>query len=126
MNESIDSIQTSMAIGLFNTKQQSITAHKKAKRVLFPLEYSNNFLDNFKSVRLSSVPYPTQDRQRGQADLDSVEFHRRKLRETGTTEPIWIAQKGNLHILLDGAHRLAAAARENVKQLPAYIVIVKV
>jgi hypothetical protein len=125
MNESIDSIQTSMAIGLFNTKQQSITAHKKAKRVLFPLEYSN-FLDNFNLVRLSSVPYPTQDRQRGQADLDSVEFHRRKLRETGTTEPIWIAQKGNLHILLDGAHRLAAAARENVKQLPAYIVIVKV
>jgi len=125
MNESIDSIQTSMAIGLFNTKQQAINAHKKAKRVLFPLEYSN-FLDNFNLVRLSSVPYPTQDRQRGQADLDSVEFHRRKLRETGTTEPIWIAQKGNLHILLDGAHRLAAAARENVKQLPAYIVIVKV
>ena len=121
MNESIDSIQTSMAIGLFNTKQQAINAHKKAKRVLFPLEYSN-FLDNFNLVRLSSVPYPTQDRQRGQADLDSVEFHRRKLRETGTTEPIWIAQKGNLHILLDGAHRLAAAARENVKQLPAYIV----
>ena len=121
MNESIDSIQTSMAIGLFNTKQQSITAHKKAKRVLFPLEYSN-FLDNFNLVRLSSVPYPTQDRQRGQANLNSVEFHRRKLRETGTTEPIWIAQKGNLHILLDGAHRLAAAARENVKQLPAYIV----
>ncbi len=125
MNESIDSIQTSMAIGLFNTKQQAINAHKKAKRVLFPLEYSN-FLDNFNLVRLSSVPYPTQDRQRGQANLDSVEFHRRKLRETGTTEPIWIAQKGNLHILLDGAHRLAAAARENVKQLPAYIVIVKV
>jgi len=121
MNESIDSIQTSMAIGLFNTKQQAINAHKKAKRVLFPLEYSN-FLYNFNLVRLSSVPYPTQDRQRGQADLDSVEFHRRKLRETGTTEPIWIAQKGNLHILLDGAHRLAAAARENVKQLPAYIV----
>lgn len=126
MNESIDSIQTSMAIGLFNTKQQAINAHKKAKRVLFPLEYSNNFLDNFRSVRLSSVPYPTKDRQRGQADLDSVEFHRRKIRETGTTEPIWIAQKGSLHILLDGAHRLAAAARENVKQLPAYIVIVKV
>lgn len=121
MNESIDSIQTSMAIGLFNTKQQAINAHKKAKRVLFPLEYSN-FLDNFNLVRLSSVPYPTQDRQRGQANLDSVEFHRRKLRETGTTEPIWIAQKGNLYILLDGAHRLAAAARENVKQLPAYIV----
>jgi len=125
MNESIDSIQTSMAIGLFKTEKQAINAHKKAKRVLFPLEYSN-FLDNFNLVRLSSVPYPTQDRQRGQANLDSVEFHRRKLRETGTTEPIWIAQKGNLHILLDGAHRLAAAARENVKQLPAYIVTVKV
>jgi hypothetical protein len=125
MKESIDSIQTSMALGLFNTKKQAINAHKKATRVLFPLEYSN-FLDNFNLVRLSSVPYPTQDRQRGQANLDSVEFHRRKLRETGTTEPIWIAQKGNLHILLDGAHRLAAAARENVKQLPAYIVIVKV
>jgi hypothetical protein len=121
MKESIDSIQTSMALGLFNTKKQAINAHKKAKRVLFPLEYSN-FLDNFNLVRLSSVPYPTQDRQRGQANLDSVEFHRRKLRETGTTEPIWIAQKGNLHILLDGAHRLAAAARENLKQLPAYIV----
>ena len=122
MNESIDSIQTSIALGLFNTKQQAINAHKKAKRVLVPLEYSNNFLDNFKSVRLSSVPYPTKDRQRGQADLDSVAFHRRKIRETGTTEPIWIAQKGSLFILLDGAHRLAAAARENVKQLPAYII----
>ena len=122
MNESIDSIQTSIALGLFNTKQQAINAHKKAKRVLFPLEYSNNFLDNFKSVRLSSVPYPTKDRQRGQADLNSVEFHRRKIRETGTTEPIWIAQKGSLFRLLDGAHRLAAAARENVKHLPAYIV----
>jgi hypothetical protein len=121
MNESIDSIQTSMAIGLFNTKKQAISSHKKATRVLFPLEYSN-FLDNFNLVRLSSVPYPTQDRPRGQANLDSVEFHRRKLRETGTTEPIWIAQKGNLYILLDGAHRLAAAARENVKQLPAYII----
>ena len=122
MNESIDSIQTSIALGLFNTKQQAINAHKKAKRVLFTLEYSNNFLDNFQSVRLSGVPYPTKDRQRGQADLNSVEFHRRKIRETGTTEPIWIAQKGSLFILLDGAHRLAAAARENVKQLPAYIV----
>ena len=122
MNESIDSIQTSIALGLFNTKQQAINAHKTAKRVLFPLEYRNNFLDNFQSVRLSSVPYPTKDRQRGQADLNSVEFHRRKIRETGTTEPIWIAQKGSLFILLDGAHRLAAAARENVKQLPAYIV----
>ena len=122
MNESIDSIQTSIALGLFNTKKQAIHAHKKATRVLFPLEYSNNFLDNFQSVRLSSIPYPTKDRQRVQADLDSVEFHRRMIRKTGTTEPIWIAQKGNLHILLDGAHRLAAAARENVKQLPAYIV----
>ena len=122
MNESIDSIQTSIALGLFNTKQQAINAHKKAKRVLFPLEYSNNFLDNFQSVRLSSVPYPTKDRQRGQADLNSVEFHRRKIRETVTTEPIWIAQKVSLFILLDGAHRLAASARENVKQLPAYIV----
>lgn len=122
MKESIDSIQTSMALGLFNTKKQAINAHKKATRVLFPLEYSKNFLDNFKSVRLSSLPYPSQDRQRGQANLDSVEFHRRMIRETGTTEPIWIAQKGSLYILLDGAHRLAAAARENLKQLHAYIV----
>ena len=122
MKESIDSIQTSMTLGLFNTKKQAINAHKKATRALFPLEYSNKFLDNFKSVRLSSIPYPTKDRQRGQADLDSVEFHRRMIRKTGTTEPIWIAQKGTLHILLDGVHRLAAAARENLKQLPAYIV----
>jgi hypothetical protein len=38
--------------------------------------------------------------------------------------PIWIAQKNNKYILLDGAHRIIASYIKNKKYIYAYIVTV--
>lgn len=118
-----DSIETAVTLKLFRTAKDAAHAHLfKSKRIRFPLAKAWN-LGNFKSARLSPVPFPVGDRPRGSKDLASVRFHRSQIRKTGdTTTPIWIAMTRKGPVLLDGAHRLIAAYLEHKRSVPAFIV----
>ena len=117
-----DSVDTSVTLKLFRTKKSSMYHHIfHSKYVRFPLSKLKT-LDNFDTSRLSSNPYPKENRPRGQADLDSVAHHRQTIRQQGSTEPIWIVLKKETYTLLDGAHRIVAAYLERKRTIPAYVV----
>lgn len=117
-----DSVDTSVTLKLYKTRKASLRDHIfRSKYVRFPLSKLET-LDNFDTKRLSSNPYPKENRPRGQADLDSVEHHRQTIRKQGNTEPIWVYLKGDTFTLLDGAHRIVAAYLEHKQTIPAYIV----
>lgn len=117
-----DSVDTSVTLKLFKTKKSSMYYHIFHSRyVRFPMS-ELKILNNFNTNRLSSNPYPKENRPRGQADLDSVLHHRQTIRQQGDTEPIWIALKEGTYTLLDGAHRIVAAYLERKRTIPAYIV----
>ena len=51
-------------------------------------------MENFDAFpRLSDDPYPKDNRPRGQADLDSVKYHRRVIRHRGEVEPIYYMER---------------------------------
>jgi hypothetical protein len=116
-----DSIKTSLKIGIFLSPKASLEHHLNSELVRFPLSLCKD-LTNFNPARLSATPYPKENRPRGQDDLDSVLYHRRKIRNQGKTDPIWIALKDGKYTLLDGAHRIVATYLENKRKLLAYIV----
>jgi hypothetical protein len=117
-----DSVDTSVTLKLFRTKKSSMYYHIFHSRyVRFPLSKLET-LNNFDTKRLSSNPYPKENRPRGQADLDSVLHHRQTIRQQGDTEPIWIVLKKGTYTLLDGAHRIVATYLERKRTIPAYIV----
>lgn len=117
-----DSVNTSVTLKLYKTKKASLFDHiHHSQLVSFPLSILKN-LGNFNIKRLSSNPYPNEDRPRGQADLDSVLHHRRVIHQQGSTDPIWVLLKGGVYTLLDGAHRIVAAYLEHKDTIPAYIV----
>jgi len=132
-----DSIETAVTLKLYRTTKDAANAHLfKSKRIRFPLAKAWN-LGNFKSARLSPVPFPVGDRPRGSKDLTSVRFHRSQIRKTGDVAPpdtrsvewvrelvdlIWIAMTRKGPVLLDGAHRLIAAYLEHKRSVPAFIV----
>ena len=117
-----DSVRTSVTLKLFRTKKSAMYYHIFHSRyVRFPLSQLKT-VDNFDTRRLSSNPYPKENRPRGQADLDSVSYHRRTIREQGDTTPIWIVLKKGTYTLLDGAHRIVATYLEHKRTIPAYII----
>lgn len=117
-----DSVDTSVALKLYKTKKASLSDHIfRSQLISFPLS-SLKILGNFNMKRLSSNPYPNEDRPRGQADLDSVLHHRRVIRQQGSVEPIWVLLKGGVFTLLDGTHRIVASYLEHKHTIPAYIV----
>ena len=117
-----DSVDTSVTLKLFKTKKASLDYHiNHSKLVRFPLS-ALKILENFDTNRLSSNPYPKENRPRGQADLDSVVYHRQAIKQEGDTEPIWVVFKKGTYTLLDGAHRIVAAYLEHKRTIPAYIV----
>ena len=116
------SVDTSVDMKLFSTRKSSVYYHIfHSSYVKFPLSQLKT-VDNFDIKRLSNNPYPTEDRPRGQADLDSVLHHRRIIRQQGDTEPIWIVLKKENYTLLDGAHRIIATYLEHKRTIPAYII----
>lgn len=121
----VDSVDTSVSLKLFKNRESSVYAHIfNSEFIMFPMKECKK-LENFNhEVRLSSEPYPKDDRPRGQADLDSVNYHRRMIRKNGNSSPIWIAKHNNTYIKLDGVHRLVAANLENKRAIPAFIVTV--
>jgi len=117
-----DSVQTSVKIGIFSSERTSSYSHVfKSELVRFPLSKCKD-LRNFDPTRLTKDPYPKEDRPRGQDDLSSVMYHRRKIQQYGETDPIWIAGKGGDFTLLDGAHRIVATYLENKRTILAYVV----
>jgi len=116
------SVDTSVDMKIFTSRKTAAYYHIfHSSYAKFPLSQLKT-VDNFDTKRLSSNPYPKEDRPRGQADLDSVLHHRQTIRQQGDTEPIWIVLKKGTYTLLDGAHRIVATYLEHKRTIPAYIV----
>jgi hypothetical protein len=116
------SVDTSVDIKLFKTRQTSVYYHIfHSNFTMIPISQFRD-MDNFNPARLSKDPYPKEDRPRGQKDLDSIVYHRRMIRKQGHTEPIWIALKKGKYTLLDGAHRIVSTYLENKRTIPCYVV----
>jgi len=126
MNDLRDAIETSVQLRLFPS----------IKRATDALVFGNKFkklsisqckhMDNFNPARLSDNPYPKNDRPRGSRDIESVRYHRNRLRTVGETSPIWVYydKVKRQYTLLDGAHRIVATYLEGKRTIPAFVVTV--
>jgi hypothetical protein len=122
-----DSISTSVSIKIFKNKEDALIAHiYKSKLVKIPLNtFKNDNVDNFYSIKLqkSAVKaYPINDRPRGNNDINSVKYHQKQLQQKKEITPIWMIQKNNKYILLDGAHRIVASYIEEKSNIYAYLI----
>jgi len=120
-----DSIETSVSMKLFKTKEEATMKHIfNSKLISFPLSKCKN-LDNFNPERLqiSAVKsYPLDNRPRGDKDISSVKYYQKLIKNKLDIKPIWIIEKNNNYILLDGAHRIVASYIENKKFIPTYLI----
>jgi hypothetical protein len=120
-----DSIKTSLALKLFQTKEESCYAHIfRSKLISFPLSTCRN-LENFNPERLQKsaiMAYPLDNRPRGIDDIKSVHFYQKKIQEKKDISPIWLIQNKNQYVLLDGAHRIVANYIEKKKNISAYVI----
>jgi hypothetical protein len=122
-----DSVAASLTIKLFDNVKDSCFVHIfNSQNKKFELSnYNKPFITNINKNRLSSTPelaYPENDRPRGDNDLKSVEFHRSKLQNGESLEPIWIIEKKGKRYILDGFHRLAASYIENKEWIDSYYI----
>jgi len=121
-----DSIYTSIKLKIFKNKKDSLFSHIfKSKLVKIKLSTFKN-VDNFNLDRLqkSAVKaYPLKNRPRGNNDIISVKYYQKQIQQKKNITPIWIIQKNNKYILLDGAHRIVASYIEEKKYINAYIII---
>ena len=110
---------------LFKTKEEATMKHIfNSKLISFPLSKCKN-LDNFNPERLqiSAVKsYPLDNRPRGDKDISSVKYYQKLIKNKLDIQPIWIIEKNNNYILLDGAHRIVASYIENKKFIPTYLI----
>ena len=120
-----DSIETSVSIKLFKSKEEATIKHIfNSKLIYFPLSKCKN-LDNFNPERLqiSAVKsYPLDNRPRGDKDISSVKYYQKLIKNKLDIQPIWIIEKNNNYILLDGAHRIVASYIENKKFISTYLI----
>ena len=120
-----DSMETSISIKLFKTKEEATMKHIfNSKLISFPLSKCKN-LDNFNPERLQSSAvksYPLQNRPRGDKDISSVKYYQKLIKNKLDIQPIWIIEKNNNYILLDGAHRIVASYIENKQYIPTYLI----
>jgi hypothetical protein len=132
MNDNINilqhSIDTSISMKIFKNKEEASIAHIfKSKLLKIPLSiFKNNEVNNFESNRLqkSAVKaYPINDRPRGNNDINSVKYHQKQLQQKKEITPIWMIQKNNKYILLDGAHRIVASYIEEKTFIYAYVIV---
>jgi hypothetical protein len=117
-----DSVETSLTLKLFSSIKKSSYYHIfNSKFFMFPISMCEE-LNNFNPARLSKDPYPETNRPRGQKNLNSLNYHKKRIRTQGQTEPIWIGLKNGEYFLLDGAHRIVASYLENKEKIPSFIV----
>ena len=122
-----DSISTSVSIKIFKNKEDALIAHiYKSKLLKINLStFKNNEVDNFDSNRLqkSAVKaYPINNRPRGNSDISSVKYYQKQIEQKKEIPPIWIIQKNNKYILLDGAHRIVASYIEEKSYIYSYLI----
>jgi len=121
-----DSVYTSVSIKIFKNHEDASYSHIfNSKLVKIPLKTFNS-VDNFNSNRLqkSAVKaYPLNDRPRGNKDISSVKYYQKQIQQKKEIPPIWMIQKNNKYILLDGVHRIVASYIENVP-VDAYIITI--
>jgi hypothetical protein len=120
------SIDTSVHLKIFKNRESSSKAHIfESKLIKIPLKIFNS-VDNFNPNRLqkSAVKaYPLNDRPRGNNDINSVKYYQKQIQKKREIAPIWMIQKNNKYILLDGAHRIVASYIENTA-VDAYIITI--
>lgn len=121
------SIDTSISMKIFKNKEEASVAHIfKSKLVKIPLSiFKNNEVNNFDSIRLqkSAVKaYPINDRPRGNSDISSVKYYQKQIQQKKEITPIWMIQKNNKYILLDGAHRIVASYIEEKPYINTYLI----
>jgi hypothetical protein len=122
-----DSISTSVSIKIFKNKEDALMAHiYKSKLLKINLSiFKNNEVINFDSNRLqkSAVKaYPINNRPRGNSDISSVKYYQKQIQQKKEITPIWMIQKNNKYILLDGAHRIVASYIEEKSYIFAYLI----
>jgi hypothetical protein len=122
-----DSISASLTIKLFTSIKDTCFVHVfNSKLGKFDLSnYNKNTICNINNNRLSETPelaYPENDRPRGDRDLESVNYHRNKLKNGEELEPIWIIEKNGKKYILDGFHRLASSYIEQKSYINAYYI----
>ena len=120
-----DSVETSIAIKIFNNKQESLFAHIYLSKLLkIQLSIFHN-VNNFNPDRLQNSAikaYPPNNRPRGNKDISSVKYYQKQIQQKKDITPIWIIYKNNEYILLDGAHRIVASYIEDKKYINAYMI----
>ena len=120
-----DSIDTSVYMKIFKNRDDALNDHIfNSKLVKVPLSKFKN-VDNFDPNRLqkSAVKaYPINNRPRGNDDINSVKYYQKKIQQNIEITPIWMIQKNNKYILLDGAHRVVAKYIEDKHYINAYII----
>jgi len=122
------SIDTSISMKIFKNRDEASVAHIfKSKFIKIPLSiFKNNEVNNFDLIRLqkSAVKaYPINNRPRGNSDINSVKYYQKQIQQKKEITPIWIIQKNNKYILLDGTHRIVASYIEEQKFINSYIII---
>ena len=121
-----DSIDTSVSMKIFKNREDASMGHIfKSKLVKINMSQIR-LLENFDSIRLqksAEKAYPLNNRPRGDADINSVIYYQKLIKEGKDISPIWIIKKDK-YILLDGAHRIVASYIENKTDIYAYIIIV--
>jgi len=120
MNTLKDSVETSVALKIFPSKESASRAHIFNTTFTVLDKSLWNDLQNFNPDRLSSTPY--KNKPRGENNMKSVNYHKKQIQKYGYTSPIWVAKKGDIYTLLDGAHRLVATYLADKSKIPAFIV----
>jgi len=122
------SIDTTINKNIFKNREDSIKAHiYNSSLVKIPLSIftSNEKVYNFNPQRLqkSAVKaYPLQNRPRGSRDISSVKYYQKQIQQKNEITPIWMIQKNDKYILLDGAHRIVASYIENKNYIKSYVI----
>jgi hypothetical protein len=120
MNTLKDSVETSVNIGIFPSKESASYAHIFNTTFTVLDKSLWNDLKNFNPNRLSNTPY--KNKPRGENNMKSVNYHKKQIQQYGQTSPIWVAKDGETLTLLDGAHRLVATYLAGKSEIPAFIV----
>ena len=121
----IDSIDTSISMKIFKNRKDASMAHIFKSKLVKILLSKFNDVENFNKNRLqkSAVKaYPMEDRPRGNTDISSVKYYQKQIQLKNEIQPIWMIQKNNKYILLDGAHRIVASYIEDKQYINAYMI----
>jgi hypothetical protein len=84
-----------------------------------------NNVDNFDSNRLQKSvekAYPVNNRPRGDDDISSVAYYQTQIQQGKEIIQIFMINKNNKYILLDGSHRIVASYIEEKEHIMAYVI----